>query len=241
MARIRLTSGLRTPALALVMLVLCIYYLPTASRIYHNSAVKGLRLRKPTYQGRRDPPVLGCPADDFSSPVKHLTRLDTKEKACVLLLAREDDLSSLVDTLGNFEDTFNAKFRYPYVFLKEDNMYSATFQHRIRQVLPASAVAEFGVIPKEHWSIPDWLNPEEIRRGFAAMGQQGIQYADRESYHHMCRYYSGLFALHPLLQKYNYYWRLEPGGESSLDLLAKTSILRASLPNSSSLLLSAPV
>jgi mannosyltransferase/alpha 1,2-mannosyltransferase len=48
------------------------------------------------------------------------------------------------------------------------------------------------------------------------MKEDGIQYADRESYHHMCRYYSGLFALHPLLEKYNFYWRLEPGGELML-------------------------
>jgi mannosyltransferase len=31
-----------------------------------------------------------------------------------------------------------------------------------------------------------------------------------ESYHHMCRFYSGFFYKHELLQKYDWYWRVEP-------------------------------
>ena len=32
----------------------------------------------------------------------------------------------------------------------------------------------------------------------------------RESYHHMCRYFSGFFYHHPLLTDVDYYWRIEP-------------------------------
>ena len=32
----------------------------------------------------------------------------------------------------------------------------------------------------------------------------------RESYHHMCRYFSGFFHHHPLLADFDYYWRIEP-------------------------------
>lgn len=31
-----------------------------------------------------------------------------------------------------------------------------------------------------------------------------------ESYHHMCRYFSGFFHHHPLLADFDYYWRIEP-------------------------------
>ena len=35
-------------------------------------------------------------------------------------------------------------------------------------------------------------------------------YGGMESYHHMCRFYSGFFYKHELLQKYDWYWRVEP-------------------------------
>lgn len=140
-----------------------------------------------------------------------------KERAAILLLARDGDLEALLPTLNNFEAKFNARFRYPYVFLNEDSL-SQTFQQGIRTALPQGAVVEFGTIPKEHWSIPDWLDKQQVREGFERMKEENIQYADRESYHHMCRYYSGLFALHPLLSKYDFYWRLEPGVRFYCDL-----------------------
>jgi mannosyltransferase/alpha 1,2-mannosyltransferase len=154
--------------------------------------------------------VLGCPAES-SSDNTWLTLHKRRESAAILLLARDGDLEALLPTLANFESKFNARFRYPYIFLNEDSL-SQKFQQGIRDALPKGAVVEFGTIPKEHWSIPDWLDKEKVREGFQRMKEENIQYADRESYHHMCRYYSGLFALHPLMLKYNYYWRLEPGG-----------------------------
>ena len=44
----------------------------------------------------------------------------------------------------------------------------------------------------------------------AAQGDSGILYGNLTSYHHMCRFNSGPFALHPLLRPYAYYWRVEP-------------------------------
>lgn len=167
-------------------------------------------LKRKSYMHRRDPPVLGCPAEEASADT-WLTLQKVRPKACFLLLARDKDLEDLKPTLANVEETFNAKFRYPYVFLN-DAPYSQAFMQGVRESLPSGAVVEFGLIPEEHWSIPSWLDKNSVRAGFKKMGEQEIQYADRESYHHMCRYYSGLFALHPLLQKYDFYWRLEPGG-----------------------------
>lgn len=222
--RSRLTPS-RTSLLILLALILC-YLL--ASRPFSNP------LPRRTFQRRRDPPVLGCPAENASQD-SWMTSHKRGEKAAILLLARDGDLEALLPTLANFEDKFNAKFRYPYVFLNEDTL-SRDFQAGIRKALPANAVVEFGTIPKEHWSIPDWLDKEQVRRGFGKMKEEGIQYADRESYHHMCRYYSGLFALHPLMLKYNYYWRLEPGGACHLlydlsvaDLYASPLLLRAAV------------
>jgi len=45
-----------------------------------------------------------------------------------------------------------------------------------------------------------------------------IIYGDSESYRHMCRYESGFFFRHPLMLKYDFYWRVEPGVEFHCDV-----------------------
>ena len=48
--------------------------------------------------------------------------------------------------------------------------------------------------------------------------RKGVLYGGRESYHHMCRYFSGFFQLHPLLADVDYYWRVEPDVHFYCDL-----------------------
>ncbi|GMG27171.1 unnamed protein product [Ambrosiozyma monospora] len=43
------------------------------------------------------------------------------------------------------------------------------------------------------------------------MKENGIIYGDSISYRHMCRYESGFFFRHPLLDDYEWYWRVDPG------------------------------
>jgi alpha 1,2-mannosyltransferase len=50
------------------------------------------------------------------------------------------------------------------------------------------------------------------------MGDKGIVYGGSESYRFMCRYFSGFFYRHPLLQPFDYYWRVEPGVEFSCNV-----------------------
>lgn len=44
----------------------------------------------------------------------------------------------------------------------------------------------------------------------AAQGRAGVLHANKTSYHNMCRFNSGFFYDHPLLQRYKWYWRVEP-------------------------------
>jgi mannosyltransferase len=43
-----------------------------------------------------------------------------------------------------------------------------------------------------------------------AQQQESILHGSDEDYHHMCRFYSGMFYDVPSLQKYRWYWRIEP-------------------------------
>ena len=50
------------------------------------------------------------------------------------------------------------------------------------------------------------------------MVKAGVLYGGRESYHHMCRYFSGFFFRHPILAEFDYYWRMEPDVHYYCDL-----------------------
>lgn len=116
----------------------------------------------------------------------------------------------MVKTLINFEDRFNLQFKYPYVFLN-DKPFEHRFESTIRRVVEENSKAEvsFGIVPIEHWSYPAYINKTNAAQARIDMAEE--MYGSSESYRFMCRYYSGFFYDHPLVQQYKYYWRIEPG------------------------------
>ena len=68
----------------------------------------------------------------------------------------------------------------------------------------------YGQIPEEHWSYPKWVSPLAAAEARVRMRENGVLYGGRESYHHMCRYFSGFIHKHPLLKEFDFYWRMEP-------------------------------
>ena len=122
------------------------------------------------------------------------------------------------------ERHFNRWFHYPYVFLN-DGDFNITFKETILN--HTSAPVEFGKIDPKMWGYPDWVDVDTAKEGIWKQGDAAIMYGGMESYHHMCRFYSGFvlvispcaetvlilfrfFYKHELLQKYDWYWRVEP-------------------------------
>ena len=86
----------------------------------------------------------------------------------------------------------------------------------------------FALIPPQHWYQPDWVDEDKASRSRDAMVEQDIIYAGAPhavpsaflaerlhaagsvSYRNMCRFNSGFFYRHPILQQYKWYWRVEP-------------------------------
>lgn len=89
---------------------------------------------------------------------------------------------------------------------------------------------EFGLIPKEHWFQPDWIDEKKAQAGREKMVEKNIIYGGSVSYRNMCRFNSGVcviislgrfresvliwrkfqfFFRHPLMEKYRWYWRIE--------------------------------
>ncbi|GAW06598.1 glycosyltransferase family 15 protein [Lentinula edodes] len=89
--------------------------------------------------------------------------------------------------------------------------YALLFSFSVSSVqLRTNASVQFGVIPSRHWYQPDWIDEGKAEQARNALKAAGVIYADSVSYRNMCRFNSGFFFHHPLLQQYRYYWRIEP-------------------------------
>jgi hypothetical protein len=51
---------------------------------------------------------------------------------------------------------------------------------------------EFGLIPQDHWTQPEWIDEEKATIGRNSMKEKGIIYADSVPYRNMCRFNSGV-------------------------------------------------
>lgn len=131
-----------------------------------------------------------------------------KQSAVILILCRNSDKNEIKTTLENFEQRFNSKFNYPYVFLN-DSEWERDFKTEINKVTRNRA--KYGRIDEANWKMPPTIDRVRANAEWTNMKNRGVPYAEMESYHNMCRFYSKEFYKHPLLQDYEYYWRVEPG------------------------------
>ncbi|EWC47952.1 glycolipid 2-alpha-mannosyltransferase 1 [Drechslerella stenobrocha 248] len=130
-----------------------------------------------------------------------------RANATFITLARNTDTWEIAKSIRHVEDRFNRKFNYDWIFLN-DQPFDDTFKQITTRLV--SGKTKYGIIPKEHWSFPDWIDQDKAARVREDMRQRKIIYGDSISYRHMCRFESGFFFEHELLADYEYYWRVEP-------------------------------
>jgi Glycolipid 2-alpha-mannosyltransferase len=64
------------------------------------------------------------------------------------------------------------------------------------------------LVPTEHWSIPSWIDEEKARLAREEMEKNNVIYGGSLPYRHMCRFQSGFFFREPVLDPYEWYWRV---------------------------------
>lgn len=138
-----------------------------------------------------------------------------KVKGVFVTLARNRELYDLIQSIRRVEDRFNRKFNYDWVFLN-DEPFSEEFKELTSAIV--SGKTKYGLIPPEHWGYPAWIDQEKAALTREQMKKDKIIYGDSESYRHMCRFESGFFWRNPLLDEYDWYWRVEPGIKIHCDL-----------------------
>ncbi|KAG2224435.1 hypothetical protein INT45_002974 [Circinella minor] len=136
-------------------------------------------------------------------------------KAAFVILARNSDLTGVRFAMRQVEDRFNSKFNYPYVFLNEQDF---TNEFKVATASLTKANTFYGKIDESMWSYPDHINQTHAAECRKDMSDRNIIYGGSEPYRHMCRYQSGFFFRHPLLNEYEYYWRVEPDVQYFCDI-----------------------
>ncbi|KAL2058311.1 hypothetical protein ABVK25_001037 [Lepraria finkii] len=157
-----------------------------------------------------DRPAPGSPAPT-EAPTSNFTMgaipATGKMNATFVTLARNSDLWDIADSIRQVEDRFNRNYHYDWVFLNDKE-----FDENFKKVTTAlvSGTTHYGTIPKEHWSFPDFIDQDKAKKVREDMAERKIIYGDSVSYRHMCRFESGFFFRQPLMQNYEWYWRVEP-------------------------------
>ncbi|KAK7057933.1 glycosyltransferase family 15 protein [Favolaschia claudopus] len=136
-----------------------------------------------------------------------------RASAVIVILARNRELREVLASMARFERRFNRNYGYPYVFLNEV-LFTDEFKEQVSTA--TSAQVQFGLIPHEHWFQPSWIDESKASAARQAMGP--LFYGHSVSYRNMCRFQSGFFFRHPLLQQYKYYWRVEPDVQFYCDI-----------------------
>ncbi|CAN3372203.1 hypothetical protein DIURU_004259 [Diutina rugosa] len=144
--------------------------------------------------------------------VVHSTLPPTSTNATFLVLCQNSDVYDMLETIHNFQERF--PYAYDWTFLN-DEPFTKDFIYLVGSRFSAGRIS-FGTIPKEHWGWPEHIDVDLAHLSFEQLS--GFPYGSSESYRHMCRWFSGFFYHHPLLSRYQYYWRVEPDVRLTCDI-----------------------
>lgn len=152
------------------------------------------------------PFYVGCQEPDINAP---------RANATLVILARNSDIQGVSVSMSSIERHFNRWFHYPYVILN-DVPFNDEFKNTVSRY--TSSHVDFGVIPKSDWEFPASVSTEKLNEALDAQGDASFPYGRLKSYHQMCRWFSGKFFDHPLVTKYEWYWRVEPDVQFFCDM-----------------------
>lgn len=130
------------------------------------------------------------------------------------MLVRNWELEGALKSMRSLEDRFNRVYNYNWTFL---NDVPFTQEFIDATSLMASGRTEYALIPSSDWDMPSWINRTQFEENISTADQKGILYGSSRSYRNMCRFNSGYFYKQKVLDKYKYYFRVEPEVEYFCD------------------------
>lgn len=197
-----------TPTRYIVLVLTILISLHYILTITHEEYGKATAVSRLTgYIKGPQPPYKDGVPEQYYKPSDPVALPERKANATFVMLVRNTDGPGIMNSMKQIEDRFNRKFQYPYVFLN-DKPFTENFKKYVSQL--TDAPVEFGIVPPEHWKQPEWIDEQKATAAREDMMRNNVIYGGSITYRNMCRFNSGFFYRQELLQKYRYYWRVEP-------------------------------
>lgn len=130
-----------------------------------------------------------------------------RENATLFSLVRNSELDGMLSSIKYVEERFNNRFHYDWVFMN-DKPFTEYFKGNVSAAVSGRAI--FSEIPKQFWDVPDSIDKDEMKKDMDFMAREQVLYARKVTYRQMCRFNSGFFYKMPVMNTYQYYWRVEP-------------------------------
>lgn len=111
-----------------------------------------------------------------------------REKAVLVMLLRNSDVGGALTSLRTVEQRFNRFFHYPVMFLN-DEPWEPDVMAQLNTSVSGDAI--FEIIPAKNWGFPEGMDVDAAKKSMQQQERDGVKYGGAESYHHMCRFYSG--------------------------------------------------
>lgn len=112
-----------------------------------------------------------------------------KANATFVVLARNSDLFDFLGSMRQMEDRFNHWAEYDWVFLN-DEPFDDQFKRYTTELTKAKT--HYGLIPKEDWVQPEWIDEHKAAMGREQMIKNKVIYGHSVPYRNMCRFNSGV-------------------------------------------------
>ncbi|KAG1753470.1 glycosyltransferase family 15 protein [Suillus lakei] len=116
------------------------------------------------------------PSPSLGNVIPHVSLSPRRANATLVMLARNNDLNGVISSVEQLEARFNRKFNYPWVFLN-DEPFSTDFKRRVSVLTDADV--SFGLIPREEWVQPDWIDEGRAQEGRNKLVRQGVIYGGK--------------------------------------------------------------
>jgi hypothetical protein len=92
---------------------------------------------------------------------------------------RNRELRDALRSMRQIEDRFNHQFHYPWVFLNDEPF---TQEFRLLTAGMASGDVEYGLIEKNEWQTPEWIDTEKAQEAMEKMVKNDVIYGGSVSY-----------------------------------------------------------
>lgn len=173
-----------------------------------NATVNAIKEKIKSYGGNET--TLG-----FMVP-SYINHRGSPPKACfVSLITERDSMTQILQSIDEVQVKFNKNFAYPWVFISQGEL-DGMKQEMIRQAItdsmngdPELINIKFAEIPADEWVYPEWIDENKAAESLISLAN--VPDGDSRAVRYQARYFAGFFWRHPVLDEFDWYWRVDPG------------------------------